>query len=401
MPLLRRLGQPADSLLHVLEDILTFPVKLAQKVFRIWGVRFCRSCEPRQGFFNLPVFQEFFGQTIGGKLVPMLSGLGQPADALLPVMDFYVIGQQQFAQCVLCVRQLPRRLFKPIPRFHPVRYEQRAILVQPAQEKLGIGITVLRLLSEMLHPFITQIQREGVVTDYRPCPSTGFAAQGNIVQLIAPCHIPVLKGELLQTERRLDDGIVYGPEFLLLGQWDALHGLVRVELIHLMLKLQPFLIAFLHEGQPRHLIHNFIHLFFHTLGQIAVLFFALRFFQVVGQREQERFYLRVFADAMLHFISQLQHNASGFSRQHIPRLAFLLIDVKHLLPENIVGQLGLDFLNAHRAEISRRGPGGPRHHVDVGVVALVVERRVPAEIAGWNVHRGGDIIAVCAKQIPP
>ena len=40
-----------------------------------------------------------------------------------------------------------------------------------------------------------------------------------------PLHVPVLKGEVFQSECRLDDSIVDGTEFLLLGQRNTIHRL--------------------------------------------------------------------------------------------------------------------------------------------------------------------------------
>ncbi len=54
---------------------------------------------------------------------------------------------------------------------------------------------------------------------------------------------------------------------------------------------------------------------------------------------------------MLHLVSQLQHSAAGFCHQFIPGLTFLLINMEHFLPEDIVGQRGLDIPNTHLAEI--------------------------------------------------
>ena len=164
--LLRRLGQPVHGLFHVLGDALTLPVELAQQVFGVGVVSFRRHCEPGQGLRRVPSFQQFFAETIGCIRILALSGLSQPVDTLLPVVDFYIIGQQQFAQGVLCVRQLPRRLPEPIPRLQPVWREQGAVPVQLAQEELGVGIAALCLRSKALHPFITQIQWEAAVTDH-------------------------------------------------------------------------------------------------------------------------------------------------------------------------------------------------------------------------------------------
>lgn len=86
--------------------------------------------------------------------MPIFSGLGQPAEALLPVMDFHIIGQQQLPKRILCVWQTLRRLFKPIPRLYIVRCDQGTIPVQPAQEKRGVGFAIFCLCAKPLHPFI-------------------------------------------------------------------------------------------------------------------------------------------------------------------------------------------------------------------------------------------------------
>ena len=147
-------------------DVPAFPAELAQQILSVRVTRFRRRCEPGQGFRNVFLFQKFLRQTVCGKLVPALSGPCQPVDTLLPVVDFHIIGQQQFTQGVLRVRQLPRRLPEPILCLHRIRREQGAVPVQPAQEKLGMGVAALRLCSEPLHPFITQIQWEAAVTDH-------------------------------------------------------------------------------------------------------------------------------------------------------------------------------------------------------------------------------------------
>lgn len=72
---------------------------------------------------------------------------------------------------------------------------------------------------------------------------------------------------------------------------------------------------------------------------------------------------------------------AGLSHQPIPRLAFLLVDVEHLLTEDIFGQHGLDFPDTRRTELSRSIPIRLCHHVNVGkldihLTFLIVERVV-------------------------
>ena len=37
----------------------------------------------------------------------------------------------------------------------------------------------------------------------------------------------------------------------------------------------------------------------------------------------------------------------------------------------------------------------------MGMLALIVEGSVPAEMIRLNVHGGGDVIAICSEQVPP
>ena len=79
----------------------------------------------------------------------------------------------------------------------------------------------------------------------------------------------------------------------------------------------------------------------------------------------------------------------------------MLIEVQHLLLEDIVGELGFDLADAVRGKIGLAGFYGPCHHVHMGMVALVMEGCVPTEVLGWDIHSGGNVVAVGAEEIPP
>ena len=51
--------------------------------------------------------------------------------------------------------------------------------------------------------------------------------------------------------------------------------------------------------------------------------------------------------------------------------------MEHLVAENIVGELGLDLTDALLGQIGLSRFCGPCHHVDVRMLALVVEGSVP------------------------
>ena len=85
----------------------------------------------------------------------------------------------------------------------------------------------------------------------------------------------------------------------------------------------------------------------------------------------------------------------------IPLSTFLFIEIQHLMPENIVGQLGLDRFDPALAQIAFLRVAGPCHHVNMRMVGLVVECRIPAEVIRRNFHGGGNFVAVGPKQAPP
>ena len=90
-----------------------------------------------------------------------------------------------------------------------------------------------------------------------------------------------------------------------------------------------------------------------------------------------------------------------FRHQFIAGLAFLLIDVQQLLSEDLIGQRGLDLPYPIFGQVCLIRLCRPRHHVDVRMVTLIVEGRVPTKILQWDLHRCGDVVAVGAEQCAP
>ncbi len=68
--------------------------------------------------------------------------------------------------------------------------------------------------------------------------------------------------------------------------------------------------------------------------------------------------------------------------------------MQQLLTEDLVGERGLDLPDTIFGQVRLIGFHRPCHHVDMGMVSLVMERRVPAKVLRRNLHRRGDIIAV-------
>ena len=66
--------------------------------------------------------------------------------------------------------------------------------------------------------------------------------------------------------------------------------------------------------------------------------------------------------------------------------------MEQFLSENLVGQRGFDLADTVFGQIRLIRFCRPCHHVDVGMVALVMERRVPTEILRRDLHRRRDVI---------
>ena len=64
----------------------------------------------------------------------------------------------------------------------------------------------------------------------------------------------------------------------------------------------------------------------------------------------------------------------------------MLIQGQQFVPEDLIGQLGAHLLDTFFREISLLGVRRPDHHVDVGMVFLIVEGGPPPEAAGRNFH---------------
>ena len=98
---------------------------------------------------------------------------------------------------------------------------------------------------------------------------------------------------------------------------------------------------------------------------------------------------------------QFQHCPPRFPHQLISGLRLLFVEMEHFVAEDIVGELGLDLTDTFLGEIGLSRLCGPGHHVDVRVLALVVEGRVPAEVTGRYLHCRRNVVAVRPDEISP
>ena len=104
---------------------------------------------------------------------------------------------------------------------------------------------------------------------------------------------------------------------------------------------------------------------------------------------------------VLHLLCKRQHSRPCFPYQLVAGLTFVLVDVQQFLPKDLVGQDRLDFPNPIPVQVRLPRLFRPRHHVNVRVTALVVERRIPAKVLRRDVHRLCNIVSVRPQQRPP
>ena len=106
-------------------------------------------------------------------------------------------------------------------------------------------------------------------------------------------------------------------------------------------------------------------------------------------------------DRLPHRPGQFQHDFSSFTNQLIPGDGLLFVDVEQFLLEDIVGELGFHLANAIPIQVRLSRFHRPGHHVDVRMVTFIMERRVPPEVLGRDMHGCRDVVAVSAYQCPP
>jgi len=208
-------------------------------------------------------------------------------------------------------------------------------------------------------------------------------------------HFLVLGGKSVHADmlRLTDDRVLDLTELLLLRQRRTQTFLpLGVVILHLTLQLPPRLVARIHSGQTRHLVDDLIYQLFHWLWQIAVGFLARYGAELFGEFPDHLLRLWVNAGHLPHGLRQFQHGFPCFRHQLIARFAFLLVDVQQLLTEDLIGERGLDLPYPIFGQVRLIRLCRPRHHVDVRMIALIVEGGVPAKVLRRDLHRRGDII---------
>ena len=174
-----------------------------------------------------------------------------------------------------------------------------------------------------------------------------------------------------------------------------------VALVQLVTDLIPDFVALRHFRLSGQFIHDGVHQSFQRFLQITVLLFSGGGFQRLYQLVHLLLDDRIVADLVIHSADQLPHGVLGRFDQLFVRHILPLVDPIHLITEDGVGQLGAHSRNAIPGQESFLGIVRPDHHVDVGVMSLVVEGCIPAEVIHRYPHGLGQILCVHHEQCAP
>ena len=231
-------------------------------------------------------------------------------------MNVGIIGEIQLSEGVLCrVQVLFGGAFQQLLCFGCVWYQQSAVAVRRADDVLGVGVTVLRKLLQLLRRFVPFLQRKTIIVGH------ALQIQTRITHVIGAdlfaviLHFLILEGKPVHADmlRLFDDGVLDLAEFFLLRQrWAQPFLPLGIVILYLTLQFPPCLVARIHGRQPRHLVDDLIHQLFHWLWQIAVGFLAADLTELPRQVPDHLLRLRVDAGHLPHGLRQFQHGFSCF-----------------------------------------------------------------------------------------
>ena len=249
-------------------------------------------------------------------IVAVVSRAFQPVDALGVIVNVCIVGEIQLAEGVLCrVQVLLGRAFQQLLCFDHVGDQQPAVTVRRADDVLGVGVTVLRKLLQLLRRFIPFLQRKALIVRHALQILTLITHIVGADLLTVILHVCIFEGDFVHADmlRFFYDRVLDLAKFLLLRQRRA-YPLFRfgVVILHLTLQFPPCLVARIHGGQPRHLVDDLVHQLFHWLWQIAIGYLSADLTELLRQIPDHLLRLRVDAGHLPHGLRQFQHGFSCF-----------------------------------------------------------------------------------------
>ncbi len=154
----------------------------------------------------------------------------------------------------------------------------------------------------------------------------------------------------------------------------------------LILPFSPCLVQRIHLFLLRQFIHDPVYQVLHIPLKIPVYFFPARVLQTFCQAHHHFFNLRTRHRAAAQCIHHLPHRIRSAFFQVCAGLVLLFIDMSEVLPEDIVGQLRAHGLDGPFCQVSVIVFCGIDHQVYMGMVPLVVECGIPAQVGAVDLH---------------
>ena len=160
----------------------------------------------------------------------------------------------------------------------------------------------------------------------------------------------------------------------------------------LVLHLIPLLIARRHLRQHSQPVHDGIYRGFYRLGQIPVLVLATQLGELLRQLQHHLLYPCIRTSLLFHLRGQFQQLVLRRLDAALIDFFFADVDILQLLPEDGAGELGTHGEDTFLRQVSHPRIVRPHHHVDVGVMPLVMKRCVPPQL----VLRDAQCLRQCA-----
>ena len=201
--------------------------------------------------------------------------------------------------------------------------------------------------------------------------------------------------------RLLNYDVLNPLELLLAGEGKTFRQIVLVGPQHLFPRLIPQLVSGGDAGVLLQLIHDPVHDGLQRRFQITVLFFPGGVPQTLRQVQHEALDVWAHQCPGAHLVNELPQRVLAFLGKRVPLLCLALIDLRQVLMEDFLCQPRLDFCDALLVQETGLAVGAVADHMDVGVVALIMEGGVPAELTQRYLHRLRDLRRVAGEQVLP
>ena len=163
-------------------------------------------------------------------------------------------------------------------------------------------------------------------------------------------------------------------------------GFFLIRQQYLIIPLSPCLIKRRHTAVLFQLIHDLVDKIFYIPFQITVDLFPFGILKPSGKLFHPIFNLRINHGTGAQGIHQLPHRIRRSGFQFSASLILLFINIREVLPENIMSQLRTHGLNGFLREITVIIFGRVNHQMYMRMMPLIMKRRIPPQVLAADLH---------------